>query len=585
MIFRNGCSRDENGMSPPEISRPRPVPWISRGQLLLFFVVLAFPFFVVLDVSSVWDANEAFYVQTPREMLERGDWLVPYFNGQPRLNKPPLSYWLVGGLYQALGVALIWERLWLALLGFGSVLLVYAIGREIFEERPAALLAAGICATTFRLLMLSRRLLIDVLLLFCLLAAFYFFLRWLRRGTTPQLVLASAFLGLAFLAKGPVAALLPAVAGLYLIVVPNRPPLKVRGIACSALVFGLIAGSWYLALGLRLGWEPVIDFFLKENVGRFSHLEYGPTRGVFYYSGVFLSDFFPWSIFFVAAVAGSARRVFSRRSEERSGPWGQHSALLLLLVAAYLLFFSFSQNKQEYYIMPAYPAAALWMAPLLLHRPPPRWLHIGAGLSLLVAAVLLYLFATTIFPGAGGLWLPLLALPLLGFAFLAGRMQTAALGLALWFGLAFASYLPPFERYKPVPAFAEVIRERAAAAPDRALEAGYFNFTAPSLAFYLQDPIFELYDEKSAISRLRSSSLVLMIVRAEDYDRLCAKLGQPPEIVASRPKFYTTARLFVEGLKSGRTDDNRWARPVYLISNQGFGKEISRDLHRDSRLQ
>ena len=30
-------------------------------------------------------------------MAERADWLVPYFNGEPRLTKPPLSYWATGG--------------------------------------------------------------------------------------------------------------------------------------------------------------------------------------------------------------------------------------------------------------------------------------------------------------------------------------------------------------------------------------------------------------------------------------------------------------------------------------------------------
>jgi 4-amino-4-deoxy-L-arabinose transferase-like glycosyltransferase len=541
----------------------------SQAQLLLFFAVLAFPFFVALDVSSVWDANEAFYVQTPREMIERGDWLVPYFNGRPRLNKPPLSYWLVAPLYQALGVSLLWERLVLALLGFGSVLLVYAIGREILEGRPAALLAAAITATTFRLLMLSRRLLIDVLLLFCLLAALLFFLRWIRQHSTSQAVVAAAFVGLAFLAKGPVAALLPAVAVAYLLSRKDRPPLSAGVLGGSALVFGLIAGSWYLALGLRLGWEPVIDFFLQENVGRFSHLDYGPARGHFYYLGIFLSDFFPWSLFFLAALAASVKLVFFPRRGLSTGPSARHSALLLLLIAIYLLFFSFSQNKQEYYILPAYPAAALWMAPKLLARPP----------------VLLYFFVGLVFPGDRGLWLPLLVVPLLAYAFVSRRMLLASFGLALFLGLALGSYLPSFERYKPVPAFAELIRERASSLPrDETLEAGYFNFTAPSLAFYLQDPIFELYDEESAITRLRSSSTVLMIMRAEDYDRLCVRLGRCPEIVASRPKFYTTARLFIEGLKSGRNDHNRWIRPIYLISNQGIAGEISRDINRHPRL-
>ncbi len=71
----------------------------------LLLSVFSLPLFVSLDTSSIWDANEAFYVQTPREMVESSNWLVPHFNGEPRLNKPPLSYWLVAGLYSLFGVS------------------------------------------------------------------------------------------------------------------------------------------------------------------------------------------------------------------------------------------------------------------------------------------------------------------------------------------------------------------------------------------------------------------------------------------------------------------------------------------------
>ena len=47
--------------------------------VLLFLAVC--PYFVDLDGSSIWDANEAFYVETPREMMERG------FH-RPRNSKP-----------------------------------------------------------------------------------------------------------------------------------------------------------------------------------------------------------------------------------------------------------------------------------------------------------------------------------------------------------------------------------------------------------------------------------------------------------------------------------------------------------------
>jgi hypothetical protein len=44
--------------------------------------------FLGLGANTIWDANEAFYVDTPRHMVESGDYVSPQFNGEPRMNKP-----------------------------------------------------------------------------------------------------------------------------------------------------------------------------------------------------------------------------------------------------------------------------------------------------------------------------------------------------------------------------------------------------------------------------------------------------------------------------------------------------------------
>ena len=70
-----------------------------RHPILLVLLALAIcPYFIDLGGSAIWDANEAFYVETPREMIERGDYVSPTFNYEPRLNKPVLSYWIVAAL-------------------------------------------------------------------------------------------------------------------------------------------------------------------------------------------------------------------------------------------------------------------------------------------------------------------------------------------------------------------------------------------------------------------------------------------------------------------------------------------------------
>ncbi len=77
--------------------------------VLLFLAIC--PYFVDLGGSSIWDANEAFYVETPREMMERGDYINPTFNYEPRINKPVLSYWIVAGFYHLFGVSVGVQRI------------------------------------------------------------------------------------------------------------------------------------------------------------------------------------------------------------------------------------------------------------------------------------------------------------------------------------------------------------------------------------------------------------------------------------------------------------------------------------------
>ncbi len=53
---------------------------------------------VLFHMAGTWslpliDRDEPRFAEASREMIQRGDYVVPYFNGQLRLDKPPLSYW------------------------------------------------------------------------------------------------------------------------------------------------------------------------------------------------------------------------------------------------------------------------------------------------------------------------------------------------------------------------------------------------------------------------------------------------------------------------------------------------------------
>ena len=129
-----------------------------RPLLLVLLAAAIVPFFIKLGDSSIWDANEAYYVETPREMIESGDYVNPSFNYEPRFNKPVLSYWIVAGMYRLFGVSVTVERLAIAALAMIMIAAAWFLARAASMQPLAALgLAAGP-----RFFMFSRRIFVDI---------------------------------------------------------------------------------------------------------------------------------------------------------------------------------------------------------------------------------------------------------------------------------------------------------------------------------------------------------------------------------------------------------------------------------------
>ena len=97
-----------------------------RPLLLVILVLALAPYFIKIGASSLWDSNEAFYTETPREMMESGDYINPTFNYQPRFNKPPVSYWVVIAFYKLFGVSASSERLAIVL---AAMVMIYGLSR------------------------------------------------------------------------------------------------------------------------------------------------------------------------------------------------------------------------------------------------------------------------------------------------------------------------------------------------------------------------------------------------------------------------------------------------------------------------
>jgi 4-amino-4-deoxy-L-arabinose transferase-like glycosyltransferase len=560
----------------------------------VLLLAISLPYLVNLGTSSIWDTSEAFYAETPREMLATGDYLAPHFNFQPRVQKPPLTYWIIAISYKALGISEFAVRLPGALAAIGVILFTYGIARLLHNPR-AALLAAMITAATARIFILARRLPIDIFLLFFLMATLFFLVRAILARKTHFWLCAYLFAGFGFLTKGPVALLIPAGACVIWAIWSRKLRIRETHLLSGAIVFLAIVLPWYLLILNRHGWTYVAPFFLRDNLGRFASETMGPSRGLFYYIGVGVSDFFPWS---VLALCTFCLIWKYRKSEQplKSLSFG----LPVIWCVLTFVFFSLSKNKQEYYIAPIYPVAAIIISALLdramqkscamRYRGPE-----GAGAipesessvgsmytfhtswwiwAFSFQAVVLFAFSFLTFyvfrffmPDMLPVlrYVPSLLLVAGSILFIRSIFRRklvqcfSVLLAVLWimYMMCATIYLPALERFRPVKELCRIIETQL----DADDEAGYFHTALPSMVFYLRRPIFEEDNAGQMRRRLKSRKRVFCILSQKAYNSFAESRDLDIYILARRPRFAVRLGAL---LNAGQTQEEE----LLLISNR-----------------
>ncbi len=492
--------------------------------------------FLGLDASTIWDANEAFYTETPRQMVLSGDYVNPTFNGEPRFNKPVLSYWIVATFYKVFGVAVWAERVAIALGALGIAAAAFVIGRIVWSVR-AAWIAALVILSAPRVVFFARRIFIDVwITLFMSLVLMFFVLAEARpQHRRRYLLLMYAAAGLGVLTKGPVAIVLPALAfGLYLLI-EHRPRdiLRMQLIPGALIVLAIVA-PWYAMVYAEHGWQYIVDFFVGENLGRYSETVGEQHRSVFFYIPVLLTELFPWSLFVPVALWMAVK---SRVPLVR---------LLLTWIAVIVLVFTFSSTKQDLYIFPIAAALAALIAGLLDRaidgeQPAARFAHwtwpvIG------VVLVAFWIALHRLFGSAASEYYIRGAFAA-GIFMLAGAATVlrswwkratldAVFGLGLTFVLVNYTLvlvsLPYFERFKPV---APLSAAALARNPDAHVI--QYRIALPSMVWYLGKPVEEILDEPILRERLARDGETLVLLKKSDYPAVQALA--PTCIVDSRP--------------------------------------------------
>jgi 4-amino-4-deoxy-L-arabinose transferase-like glycosyltransferase len=380
----------------------------GRGAALVLAVTAALLLFR-LGAVPLLGPDEPRYARVAVEMHRSGDWVTPTLQGQPWLEKPALYYWLASAAFSRLGETETAARL--PSVGAGLLLVgaTALFGTRVFG-RAAGLHASFILATALLPFAYGRAAAMDMLLAATVTTGIGLIgLRLLGIAGPLAVPAASAFLGLAILAKGPIGVLLPGlVVVAYLLAKREgrwlRELLSLRSIAA----FVVVAAPWYVANSLAQGRAFVDVFLLNHNLQRFTSTIHSHAGPLYYYLPLLLAGLFPWTGLALPALVGLAPKT------------SRADLFVLLWLILPLVFFSLAGSKLPGYILPCLPPLALLMGRaadrLVLRQPAPLGGSRAVAVIGLVLAGLVAALPAALFQWRDPAWV--MAVPLAGWAIL-----------------------------------------------------------------------------------------------------------------------------------------------------------------------
>lgn len=356
--------------------------------------------------AAAWPADAP--VRLARPMFYTGGWVIPKHQERDRLNKPPLVYWLqAASAWVFTGGRPERDAMWMyrfpsAACAVGAVLIIWWLGRRVFDRR-VALTAAAMLAVSPIVVWDAHQARADQLLLLCTtaaMAALWCVWRRVARGPVGASVGWAAPLalwvatGAGLLAKGPVTLMVVALSVVSLAVVTRRWVL-LRAVrpGLGLVVMLAMTAPWLWAVAQHVGGvgvyaQTVFDEFFARGLrgSREGHFAPPGTHTV-----LLAVLFWPGSLFTLAAVVRAVGRA--RGGAAWSGAWRGRDAELFLLawLAPSWLVFELSLAKLPHYTLPLYPAVALLSARMLLElggRWPDFGQRVGAAVWLVIGATL-----------------------------------------------------------------------------------------------------------------------------------------------------------------------------------------------------
>jgi 4-amino-4-deoxy-L-arabinose transferase-like glycosyltransferase len=312
---------------------------------------------------SLITPDEPRYAETAREMIESGDWIVPYCDYNYRFHKPILFYWLEAISFKCFGLNEFAARLPSVLSGLGLTGLAYLIG----NLHGFGITAALITLSSLEIFIVSKLSITDMSLCFFTCAALVFFyvgyikislqrqrFSFKERVSSYWFILSAVMIALGVLCKGPVAVVLPlSTIGIFLFLKKDLKEFVLNTwleLLIGFVLFLIITLPWYISVHIATNGEFTKEFFLSHNFDRFSSVHSGHDAPIWYYLPVIAIGFLPWTFFLIQSLLGfnyaSNFNISSEKAEK-----AQTNVFCAIWAVLVFVFFTIAQTKLPTYII------------------------------------------------------------------------------------------------------------------------------------------------------------------------------------------------------------------------------------------
>ena len=326
---------------------PRLYPFLA---LLAVYLVGAF-------AVDVMDIDAAQYANISREMADNNNFLqVQYRHENYYLDKPPLLFWLSALAFKVFGATNFAYRFFPVL---STLLGIYAVHRftKLYYSEQTAYIAALVMGSCQAFFLMNHDVRCDTLLTNCVMVATWQIADFRLHNRWKNGLIGAVFVGLAMLAKGPIA-LIVVGAGFFVDFVLKREWKQIFRWEwlVAALVVGLVLLPYCVGLRQQYGNEGLYFFFWKQSFGRITgESEWANSPGLQFQAQNFLWSFLPWVLVFGPTLWQAVSQLIKQRFKLATNQEAISLAGFVLPFAA----LSTAQYQLPHYTFVVFPFAAV----------------------------------------------------------------------------------------------------------------------------------------------------------------------------------------------------------------------------------